>query len=361
MSTQWQTYKSGCYTLRVPPGWLVHQRTTGSVRVEAPAGAAAITLSIAPRPTQIPITLRAVENELTSWVIRQHRVVMTQSPRPLPQSQIPACVTEGLEIPKAGLRWWRKILGPVPRILWRYWTVMTPRVTVYASTSGQPELLAELRSTFDRIISSMQISGECVPAATAKQNHQAGLDWGDIRDSVLPFLVEADKVGRFGPDCASQEWVNNLYIVYAFRDDIASRGITHKEVDAWSLDPDELHEQALVNLVSRSRDLTMEGSRTQHYTMLAMVTPDPFNASRILLPDLHSKLREHLGPSFYVAIPSADFLLAFTTQDPTTIGRIRQQMAADYARVQAPISPRLFIMTPDGVAGDPDVEESAEL
>lgn len=364
MSAKWHTFDSGCYTLRVPPGWLVQKRTTGTVRVQDPFGAAAITLSVASRPASEPVTPREVEVELTRWVTRQHRVVVTQTPQPLPQAQAPACVTEGLEQIKVGLGWWRRILGPVPQILWRYWTVMTPKLTVYASTSGQPELLARLRPTFDTIISSLQISpdpvsgdGSHILDAETAEEEATSLAWEDLQESVLPVLVESAKLSRFGKDCVSQEWVNDLHIVYAIRDDLTTRGVRKQELEKWDLDIDQLHEQSLANLVARSRDLTMEGSRAENYTMLAMVTPDPYNASRILLLDLHNKLREHLGNTFYVAIPSADFLLAFSTNDENMVRRIRQQMATDYGRVQTPISPKLFVMTPDGVAGDPEEEE----
>lgn len=365
MSAKWHTFNSGCYTLRVPPGWLVQKRATGTVRVQDPYGAAAITLSVASRPASEPVTPREVEVELTRWVTRQHRVIVTQTPQPLPQANAPAAVTEGLEHIKVGLSWWRRLLGPVPRILWRYWTVMTPRLTVYASTSGQPELLARLRPTFDSIISSLQILTDPadIENTSALQTEDENLstanslEWEDLRDSVLPVLVETAKLNRFGSNCVSQEWVNDLHIVYAIRDDATTRGVTQREMENWLLDMDELHERALSNLVTRSRDLTMEGSRAETYTMLAMVTPDPYNSSRILLPDLHAKLREYLGGTFFVSIPSADFLLAFSTEDQSMVQRIRQQMAADYRRVQAPVSPRLFLMTPDGVAGDPDEEE----
>jgi hypothetical protein len=67
---------------------------------------------------------------------------------------------------------------------------------------------------------------------------------------------------------------------------------------------------------------------------------------------LHRKLREHLGMTFYAALPSREFLLAFSTVREDVLVRVRQQIAADYSRAKEGLSQKIFLVTPDGIAGD---------
>ncbi|HWP41141.1 MAG TPA: hypothetical protein VNL70_09465, partial [Tepidisphaeraceae bacterium] len=76
---------------------------------------------------------------------------------------------------------------------------------------------------------------------------------------------------------------------------------------------------------------------------------DGFDASRLLLPTLNSRLREHLGSPFAAGIPNRDILLCFRS-DPSTVGRLRDQIARDYRQMPHPITDRLLLVTPDGIA-----------
>ena len=69
-------------------------------------------------------------------------------------------------------------------------------------------------------------------------------------------------------------------------------------------------------------------------------------------------LREHLGQTFFAAIPTQEFLLAFSTTNDEILSKVRQQIAADYSRAKNPISPKLFLVTPDGITGDPTEREA---
>jgi uncharacterized protein YtpQ (UPF0354 family) len=76
---------------------------------------------------------------------------------------------------------------------------------------------------------------------------------------------------------------------------------------------------------------------------------DGYDSSRILLPTLHDRLREHLGSPFAVAIPNRDILICFRS-DPEMIQRLTRQIADDYQQMPHQVTDQLFLITADGIA-----------
>ena len=76
---------------------------------------------------------------------------------------------------------------------------------------------------------------------------------------------------------------------------------------------------------------------------------DGYDASRLLLPTLHEKLREHLGSPFAAAMPNRDILLCFRNDDET-IERLKEQIAEDYRQMPHQVTDKLLLITPDGIA-----------
>jgi hypothetical protein len=152
------------------------------------------------------------------------------------------------------------------------------------------------------------------------------------------------------------------------------RAITLEDLARWQVTSEELHTRAMQNLVLYSHEHTMQGQKGEGFTMLclggnlpggdaensavtASTISDRHNAARILLPELHRKLREHLGSTFFAAIPTRDLLLAFSVTDHAILSRVRDQIASDFRNSTNGLSPKLFLVTPDGIAGDPHDEE----
>jgi len=59
--------------------------------------------------------------------------------------------------------------------------------------------------------------------------------------------------------------------------------------------------------------------------------------------------RRPLGSPFLAAIPDRDTLVAFTDR-PSLRRKIAKQVKKDYQRSAYPITPRIFLVTPDGIA-----------
>ena len=184
--------------------------------------------------------------------------------------------------------------------------------------------------------------------------------WEQICGQILPLLVEESKLANFGMHCVHEEWVNGLHITYVVEDAItggggggAYRAVTTDEMLHWGVGIDELHEQAVENLTARSGELRMTVSRAEDCTVLALSDPERYNASRVLLPGFSRTLREHLGTTFYVGIPAREFLVAFQAKGTEALARVRAQIRSDYEGAGNPVSDKLFVATPDGIAGYP--------
>jgi hypothetical protein len=242
--------------------------------------------------------------------------------------------------------------------------------------------------------------------------------WASARDRILPTFLTRTAVHNHASRLAHEPWVNGLAITYVLEDEASGAGpsgkgavrkpqgltakgggaathvkaqdssqllqagerpITLEDLERWHITPEELHAQALQNLVMYSHEHTMQGQKGEGFTMLCLggsaskaagggASPtvpasaaDRHNAARVLLPELHRKLREHLGATFFAAIPTRDLLLAFSASDDAVLTRVREQVAADFTQAYLGLSPTLFLVTPDGIAGDPHDEEDFVL
>jgi len=189
--------------------------------------------------------------------------------------------------------------------------------------------------------------------------------WAHARERIMPVFLTRAALNNASGRVVNEEWINGLYITYVLGDDSASptreRPITLDDIARWKVPADDLHEQAMHNLIVHSHEHIMEGRKSEGYTMLGLANADRHNATRILLPELHRKLREHLGTTFYAAMPTREVLLAFSITDEDVLGRVRREIADDFHRSSDGLSPKLFLVTPDGIAGDPADAEDFEL
>ena len=119
----------------------------------------------------------------------------------------------------------------------------------------------------------------------------------------------------------------------------------------WKIDRETLHEAAIENLVKRSESMSAHAAQDDdgRINLILFQTMDGYDASRVLLPNLHEKLREHLGSPFCAAIPNRDILLCFRNED-ATVERLREQIEADHKRMPHGVTDRLLLVTPDGIA-----------
>lgn len=171
----------------------------------------------------------------------------------------------------------------------------------------------------------------------------------ELRPRILPMVVpeSADP----NPLSVMQPLVEGLAVAYGIDNDRTISHVTQKRVRRWGVSIDDLHKAALENLTLRSQAINAHAAQDDQGTieLILFQTMDGYDASRLLLPDLHGKLREHLGSPFAAGIPNRDILLCFRNEE-ATVQRLRPQIQKDYEQMPHQVSNKILLVTADGIA-----------
>jgi len=209
---------------------------------------------------------------------------------------------------------------------------------VYRMAVLQPE---DTRHHIERWVVELVRAAEGTPDRTGS--------FEELRDRILPMIVaEGDRDRR---TMVTEPLLEGLSVAYAIDSDRTIAYIPEQQFKDWSIDRQALHEAAIENLVKRSESMSAHAAQDEEgkINLILFQTMDGYDASRVLLPNLHEKLREHLGSPFVAAIPNRDILLCFRN-DPETVERLREQIEADHRRMPHGVTERLLLVTPDGIA-----------
>ena len=210
---------------------------------------------------------------------------------------------------------------------------------IYRLTVLQPD---EMRRHIERWMVELLRAAEGSPDRTGS--------YEQLKDRILPMLLP-DDAGEAHADTVSQPLVDGLRVAYAIDSDRTIAYIPQSQFDEWNITTEDLHATALDNLVSRSETMVASAAQDDDgkISLILFQSGDGYDASRLLLPTLHDRLREHLGSPFAAAIPTRDLLLCFRS-DEETIARVKGQVAEDYQRMPHQVSSRLLLVTADGIA-----------
>ena len=198
------------------------------------------------------------------------------------------------------------------------------------------------RHQIDRWMVELLRASEGTPDATGS--------FADLKDRILPMVVPATAADAYKGTVHSP-LVDGLLVAYAIDQDRTISYIPRERFQTWSVSVDDLHELAIANLVARSEQLAAHAAEDEDgsVNLILFQTMDGYDASRILLPTLHERLREYLGSPFGAAIPNRDMLLCFRNDDET-VDRLRKQVAADYRSMPHQVTSQLLLVTADGIA-----------
>ena len=190
---------------------------------------------------------------------------------------------------------------------------------------------------------------EIVRASEGKPDLNARFD--EIAERIMPVVVREEATSSQSASMISQPYVSGLSISYAVDSSRSLWYVSPETLKKWNVTIEALHEKALENLVNRSQAIAAHAAQDAEgkVNLILFQTMDGFDASRILLPTLHDRLREHLQSPFVAGIPNRDILLCFRN-DEETVGRLRQQIQNDYRKMPHPVTDRLLLVTPDGIA-----------
>ena len=212
---------------------------------------------------------------------------------------------------------------------------------------------------------------ELLRASEGSPDREATLD--EVADRVLPMILPAE--GKHGDEAelidpsdlatpkkigsrpgveelVSQPLVPGLRVAYVIDGDRTIAYIPRGTLARWNVSLEDLHEKAMANLLARSDSMSAHAAQddeTGEINLILFQTLDGFDASRLLLPNLHERLREHLGSPFVAAIPNRDILLCFRADDDT-VEPLRTQIKNDYRTMPHQVTDRLLLVTADGIA-----------
>jgi hypothetical protein len=119
------------------------------------------------------------------------------------------------------------------------------------------------------------------------------------------------------------------------------------------MDAQALHQVAIDNLCKLGWPKRLEGARQRDGgRVIIVVTGDGLASSRLLHPELHRLLAGPLGSPFRAGIPDRDTLVVYSDRRPSR-QQTERQLRKDYRTSGYPITPRPFLVTPDGIAPAP--------
>jgi hypothetical protein len=190
----------------------------------------------------------------------------------------------------------------------------------------------------------------------AEGSPDRGGSFEELKERILPMVVsnaprDVSGTPTIPESLVTQSIVHKLNVAYAVDNDRTISYIPRPQFEKWHITMDELHDTAVDNLIKRSQTMQAHAAKddADHVTLMLFQSMDGYDASRILLPALHDRLKEHLGSPFAAGIPNRDILLCFR-HDPALIRRLREQIQTDYLSMPHQITDALFLVTPDGIA-----------
>lgn len=190
---------------------------------------------------------------------------------------------------------------------------------------------------------------ELLRASEGSPDRNASYD--DVSDRVMPVLLTTEAFESAKGAMVGQQLVEGIYVTYVIDGDRTITHIPATQFKKWAMELDDLHEKALFNLIAKSETLAADAAQDENgrVNLILFTVGDGYDASRMLLPNLHERLRGHLGSPFLAAIPNRDILICIRN-DASILGSIKAQIAQDYRTMPRQITERLFLVTPDGVA-----------
>jgi hypothetical protein len=173
----------------------------------------------------------------------------------------------------------------------------------------------------------------------------------ELKGRIMPLVISRDSEEVAAAGLVTQPLVGPLRVAYVLDGDRTISYLSQAALSRWNVSVDDLHELAIENLVQRSESMNAHaaaGDDGQVYLIL-FKTNDGFDASRLLLPTLHDRLREYLGSPFLAAVPNRDILLCFR-DDQQTLPKLQAQIQTDFKTQPHQVTDQIFLVTADGIA-----------
>lgn len=191
--------------------------------------------------------------------------------------------------------------------------------------------------------------------------HAADLSLDFVRPRIMPRVQPDTIFEHLSRDLVAHiPFVNNTSIVFVTDMPSMTVSITTEQVVRWGLCVEDLDAIARENLSEYTPSLELQHITSREGGAAVILSEqDGYDAARLLMSDLHQRLSPTLGPDFYVATPARDMFVAISPGPEAFVERIRRRVSQDFRRLPYPISPALYLVTRDGVAGT--IEEGYDM
>ncbi len=190
---------------------------------------------------------------------------------------------------------------------------------------------------------------ELLRAAEGQPDRDASYE--ELADRVMPMVMNGTTFQRMQEMTACQLLLDDLAIGYVVDGDRTISHIPLTQLARWKVDIETLHEKSLQNLSVRSQQLSADAAQDENgqVNVILFQAGDGYDSSRILLANLHDRLREYLGSPFLAAVPNRDIMICIRNNSQV-LASVRQQVKQDYLTMPHQVSERLFLVTADGLA-----------
>lgn len=179
------------------------------------------------------------------------------------------------------------------------------------------------------------------------------MSWEIARARIMPRIQPTSIFQHLSRELVAHvPYVNDTVIVFVIDLPHMTVSVTTEQLVRWGKTADDLDLLARQNLSEYSPELefrTMDSQEGGKAMVLAI--QDGYDAARLLLDNLFPTLAPHMGGDFLVATPSRDMFLAISPDPHPFVRRVCDRVGHDFSRLPYPITPRLFYVTRDGVAG----------
>jgi len=182
------------------------------------------------------------------------------------------------------------------------------------------------------------------------------IPWAEAKHRIFPSLKPEsyfDAIRKMQEGEAVVEgmiafdWEKGLKMVMVLDFERSMRFVRMEELEGWGVESDELREQAMKNLASKTGPLweaalgEARKSKTFKFTEL-----DGYDSCRILLPDLCERVSRVLESKKIAAIiPMRDLLAAVPYGGDEANKEIKEEAERQFARGVHPISRDVFVLT----------------
>lgn len=215
-----------------------------------------------------------------------------------------------------------------------------PLESLYRTVALDPQ---DMRQHVERWVVELLRAAEAIPRGAG--------GFEDLKERIFPLLLSDQLASTVHRETLTQPVVPGLRVAYGIDSDRSIAYIPRIQFELWNMPLDDLHETAIDNLVGRSQAMHAQVAQDESgaIDLIIFQSGDGYDASRILLPTLHDRLREHIDSPFVAAVPNRDILLCFRNGSET-VERVKSQVEEDYQRMPHQVSDKLYLITADGIA-----------